>query len=117
MTDEEYEQEIRKELSTADRAAHAGNEGMVRVCARRAAGTAIRRLLERRPQPGWEKDVMGQLRNMSSDKSFPQDVRESAARLCARISSDFAYDPASTPLNDARAIIDHISSILSHDAR
>ncbi len=115
MTDEEYSQAMEHELASADVARRAGNKGMVRVCARRAAGMAIRWLLERRPRAGWETDIMRQLQRISTDMSFPESVREAAARLCAHVATDFSYGSSATPIGDAREIIGYVSALLAQD--
>ncbi len=115
MTDEEYSQAMKHELASAEIALRAGNTGMVRVCARRAAGLAIRWFLERRPQAGWKDDMMWQLQRISTETSFPESVREAARRLCAHVTPDFSYHSSATPLSDAREIIGYVSATLTED--
>ena len=98
---------IAVELKTAQRAREAGNEGMARVCARRAAGAAISHWLERHPRQGWGADTMGQLRSLEHDESAPPDVREAAARLTAKITQHFTPPFPTDPIADSRVIINH----------
>jgi hypothetical protein len=99
---------IGEEFAAAGRAAGAGNEGMVRVCARRAAGIAIGVWLAEHPRPGWPPDAVGRLRCVESDGGFPEPVRLAARRLSARVKEDFTPRYASDPLEDSRTIIDHL---------
>ena len=99
---------IEKEFSTAEQARKIGNEGMVRVCARRAAGTAITFWLRSRQHRSWGVDAMGQLRSLQSDETLPPTVRDAAGRLTARITKQFTSAFPTDPLQDSRIIIDYL---------
>jgi hypothetical protein len=98
---------IEKEFSKAGQAAGEGNEGMVRVCSRRAAGIAIRFWLQQHPRKFWGMDAMNQLRNVHLDQSVPLGVRSAARRLTARIPAEFESPRKSDPVEDSRLIIQH----------
>lgn len=100
-------EQIEKEFRQADQAAGEGNNGMVRVCARRAAGIAIRFWLQQHPRKFWGTDAMNQLRNVHLDQTVPQGVRSAARRLVARITPEFESPHKSDPLEDSRMVIDH----------
>jgi len=100
--------QIRKELATADQAKKAGNEGMVRVCARRAAGVAITFWLEFNPRQGWGVDAMNQLRSLALDDSFPLPVREAAERLNTKVTEQFTSPFTIDPVQDSRTIIERL---------
>ncbi|MGH2523812.1 MAG: hypothetical protein ACRDH2_15005, partial [Anaerolineales bacterium] len=63
---------IEKELARAQEAREAGNEGQARVCARRAAGLAIRAWYQQRDGPGWGGDAMKQLGRLQADERVPE---------------------------------------------
>lgn len=109
-TKEYYFEQIDKEFAVAREAITAGNEGKARVCARRAAGQATTWFLSKFPRQGWQPDALNQLQRLSNDESFPQHVRDAAQRLTTKISDRFTYPFSANPLEDARMIIDHISS-------
>lgn len=99
---------IEKECATAEQASNAGNEGMVRLCARRAAGVAIQHWLERNPHPDWGLDTMNRLRNLQREESIPQNVREAAKRLTEKVTAQFTPPSSTDPIHDARIIIDQL---------
>jgi hypothetical protein len=108
VTKDRAREAIEKELSTASQAASTGNDGMMRVCARRAAGIAIVHWLEHNPRPDWGTDAMNRLRNLQLEGSIPHAVREAAGRLTAKVSEDFTYSSTSNPIHDAKLIIDYM---------
>jgi hypothetical protein len=108
MTKEETLQLVERELARAQQAGMAVNEGMVRVCARRAAGAAIAYWLQFNSRPGWRADAVSRLRHLEADPSFPPQVREAAKRLAARVTEQFTSPYVSDPLMDANVIIRHL---------
>jgi hypothetical protein len=104
---EQFREQIERELATARAARAAGNDGMARVCARRAAGAALTwyQTIHARP---WRTDAMRQLAGAAAEPAFPVAVREAAARLVAKITPEFAYPPGADALADAQTVIDHV---------
>ena len=96
---------IRKELASAGEARKAGNEGRVRVCARRAAGAAI---------AFWKQDestdVLERLRSLHNTEEMPAGVREAAQHLAAKLREDFSPQFDTDPLKDCRVIVDYLLS-------
>jgi len=113
---EYYLGKIRQEISIARESVDIGNEGKVRVCARRAAGWAIQWFVSRNARPDWRTDAMSQLKHLQGDESFSGDVREAARRLSTRISDRFEYSPSADPIEDAIIIINEITRMLDRDA-
>ena len=99
---------IEREFSNADHARKKGNNGMVRVCARRAAGVAIAYWLESHRRDGWGIDAMNQLRNLHLDTFMPQSVREAALRLTTKITERFTSAFPTDPVQDSKIIIDYL---------
>ena len=56
---------IAREFSIAQHARQTGNEGMVRVCTRRAAGLAIAHWIKQNQKLGWRSDTMNQLETVA----------------------------------------------------
>lgn len=108
MTRAETVEEIEKELSIARRARGIGNEGMVRVCARRAAGGALRFWLSSHPRHTWTGDVIRQLQGLSKEESVPVEVRAAAGRLTARVTHQFESPHSQDPLADCKTIVDFL---------
>jgi hypothetical protein len=101
-------QNIEKEFTQGEQAQKKGNEGMVRVCARRAAGLAVAYWLESHRRDGWGVDAMNQLRNLHLDESTPLSVREAALRLTTKITEQFTSAFPTDPLQDSKIIIDYL---------
>ena len=110
MTREETLIQIEKELATANGALALRNEGMMRVCARRAAGIAIAFWLQQNRDRSWGTDAMNRLRHVQMDDSFSDDVREAAMRLTTKVTNQFQSPFPTDPIADCRKIIDHFLS-------
>ena len=115
-TREYYLEQIGKELVAARDALNIGNDGKARVCARRAAGQAITWFISRNIRQGWGADAMNQLLHLIDDLSFPQEVRDAAVRLTTKISERFTYPFTTSPIEDARLIIDSITFLMDQHA-
>lgn len=102
---------IRKELGTAARAMGRGNQGMARVCARRAAGIAIAFWLQSHPRDGWGTDAINHLRSLQHERSMPATVRDAAFRLTSRVTPEFTSPHSSNPVDDSRIIILHLLNL------
>jgi hypothetical protein len=82
-----------------------GNEGKVRVCARRAAGIAIAHWRERQGREIRGSDALSLLKGLRDDPAAPAKVREAAERLTARVTPEFTSPHAEDPLDDADIVI------------
>jgi hypothetical protein len=102
---------IHREFATAAQAAGLGNEGMVRVCARRAAGAAISYWRQTHRRVGWGIDALHQLQGLSAERTLPQPVREAATRLSTRVTPQFTSGFPTDPVEDSRIIINHLLEI------
>ena len=97
---------IMAELQMAATARSGGKEGKARVCARRAAGWAIR---------GWQvqrdNGVRGQsahwyLQGAAVDRSLPAHIRSAAMHLVLRINQDHDLPTDSDVLDDAQVLVE-----------
>ena len=113
MIPEHIMEDVRLELARAAEAQQEGNEGMARVCARRAAGKALSAHLENFPHPEWGTSAVNRLAGLELDSTMPPDVRQAAARLTARVDKDHQLPFAADPISDAEAIIRHLESLTS----
>jgi len=104
---QQVREQIEKEFATAAHARSIGNDGMVRVCARRAAGAAISFWLESHPHTAWGVDAMNQLRAVQVEETMPEDVREAARHLTTRITEHFTSAFSRDPLEESKSIIKH----------
>lgn len=104
--------QIKKELTNAQNALSVGNDGKARVCARRAAGQAISWYLKKFPEKKCGNDAVTQLRFITNDTSFSQEVRDAAVRLTTKISERFTYPFSTDPIEDARLVINYIEQVM-----
>jgi len=107
MEIEQVARRIRQELQTARQALKDGNNGMARVCARRAAGAAIGFWLRENGRTGWGVDAMSHLRHLENEPSFPPEIQTAAARLAAKATPK-SSSPSTDPLHDCRIIVEHL---------
>lgn len=99
------EAEIRSELQTAHQARREGNEGMARVCARRAAGWAIgRRYAEQVPATATDNAYL-LLSWLKEQPTVAASLRRAADRLTTRITEDHELPHPQDPLKDASDIV------------
>ncbi|HSL30957.1 MAG TPA: hypothetical protein VK900_17280 [Anaerolineales bacterium] len=83
------QQEIQAEFEKAEAARAGGNEGRARVCARRAAGIAVREYMLRqglRPQSASAYDL---LNTVKIDPQFSPQLRDIADHLTLRVDEEF----------------------------
>ena len=109
---EYYSERIETEFASAREALELGNDGKVRVCARRAVGHAIEWFLTKFSGEGWGSDAMTRLTRLRDDKSFPQEIRDAAARLTARITGQFTYPHKTNPEEDAVIIVGYVRKMM-----
>ena len=84
-----WQSEIQGEFEKAMQARERGNEGQARVCARRAAGIAIREYLSRdgvRPPSTSAYDLLNLIK---ADPLLPSDLRLFADHLTVRVTEEF----------------------------
>ena len=96
------------ELTLAREAQLAANPGRARVCARRAAGWAIRDWYARGEGSAWGGDALKQLQRFRADPAVPEAAREAAARLLTKVDLDHQLPFDDDPVEDARSIIAHV---------
>lgn len=115
--DDGWPPSVEAEWALARRARAAGNEGRARVCARRAAGLAIRAAYRRGAGPGWGGDALAQLRRLQGDAAAPEGARQAAARLITTVDFDHNLPFDEDPLEDARLIINYLQGAWGGPAR
>ena len=102
--------QIERELARAEAAQRDWNDGMVRVCARRAVGLAAEAWLERFPGKNRRGDALDQLRRIQADESFPPEIRRAAERLMTKVTQRDIAPFSTDPIADARSIIAHLDA-------
>jgi len=95
------------ELERAKKALAEGNEGMARVCARRAVGVAVSFWLESNTREHYGTSAMNRLRSIQKDDTIPQEIKNAAEKLTTHINNSDTLPFTDDPLNDAKIIIDY----------
>jgi len=81
--------EMDAEFERAMSARTRGNEGQARVCARRAAGIAIREYLTRRGTPPRSASAYDLLNLIKDDPALSADLKRIADHLTVRVTEEF----------------------------
>src|SRR5262245_30940630 len=97
--------DIEAELTLAREALAAGQAGKARVCARRAAGWAIRAWYQRLEGEQWSGDAMKQLGRLRDDAQVPTSVRQAAERLTTKVDENHELPFVADPVEDAQLIV------------
>ncbi len=101
-----WRERVEAELIQAEKARREGNEGMARVCARRAAGAIIGEYLQRigRPQSG--PSAYDRLRFFYAQEDLPAEARAVAAHFIERITPEHELPVEADLLAEARWLAD-----------
>ena len=98
----DWQSEIQAEFEKAEQARLRGNEGQARVCARRAAGIAVREYLARggsRPPSTSAYDLLNQLKE---DPGLSPDLKQIADHLTVRVTEEFKLPVEADLVAEAR---------------
>ena len=98
--------EIESELQMAEIASIGGNKGKARVCARRAAGWAIREWQSQNGVFESHRSAYWYLQVAAVDYALPTYVRAAAGNLIMRINEDHNLPVDADVLSDARVLVD-----------
>src|SRR5215471_18720394 len=96
----DWQSEIQAEFERAAQARQRNNEGQARVCARRAAGIAVREYLSRRRMRPPSKSAYDLLNLIKDDPMLPPDLKQSAEHLTVRVTEEFKLLLHVDPLAD-----------------
>lgn len=84
-----WKNQLNEEFTMAENARLAGNLGQMRVCARRAAGIAIREYLTERGIKPPSVSAYDLLKVLEEMDETPADLRQASAYLRLRVTEDF----------------------------
>jgi HEPN domain-containing protein len=99
-----WKEEIEAEFARAETARLRGNEGQARVCARRAAGIAIREYLARRGTPVQTPSAYDLLNMLKGDDRVPADLQPLLDHLTLRVNEEFKLPVEADLIQDARRL-------------
>ena len=103
-------EKIEQEFAKATEGLKNGNNGLARVCARRAVALASQHWAEQRNLPAWQGDAIQQLRQIQGETTFPSSVREAAQRLLTKVTEQAQSPMTTDPITDAHIILDYLNS-------
>ena len=104
-----WQEQIEQEFAKASEGLKNGNDGLARVCARRAVALASQHWAEQHNLPAWQGDGMHQLRQIQGEITFPLSVREAAQRLLTKVTEQAHLPMTTNPITDARIILDYLN--------
>jgi hypothetical protein len=104
----DWQTEIDTEFEKAEQARARGNEGQARVCARRAAGVAVREFLTRQRIHPPSLSAYDLLNMIKSDPHLPPDLRLIAEHLTLRVNEEFKLPIHADLIEEARQFCDEI---------
>ena len=98
--------QLRKEFEKAQQARINKNEGKARVCARRAAGIAIREYLTRKGTQVPSMSAYDLLNLLKEDTLLPSDMQLIVDHLTVRVTEDFELPVDADLIAEARILCD-----------
>ena len=104
----DWQAQVNAEFEKAEQARANGNEGKARVCARRAAGIAIREYLTRqgiRPPSVSAYDLLNLLKE---DPRLPSDLKLIADHLTLRVTEEFKLPVNADLIAEARTFCESL---------
>ena len=106
----EWKEKIKVEFSRAEAARAKGNEGQARVCARRAAGIAIREYYARRGQSVRTPSAYDLLQLIADEPQLAPELKQSATYLILRVNEEFKLPVDVDLVDEARKLCDGLLS-------
>ena len=101
-----WKEKIQIEFERAGTARDRGNEGQARVCARRAAGIAIREYYARQGQPVRTPSAYDLLQLINGETHLAPDLVQAAAYLTLRVNEEFKLPTDVDLVDEARKLCD-----------
>lgn len=103
-----WQEPIQKEFERATQARAKGNEGQARVCARRAAGIAIREYLTRRGIHSPSTSAVDLLNLIKDDPLLSPDLRLIVDHLTLRVTEEFKLPVDADLVAEAKTLCDEL---------
>jgi HEPN domain-containing protein len=107
----DYQHEIEMALAARQR----NNEGQARVCARRAAGAAIRAYYQQRGESIRTPGAYDLLKMLMEDLTLSAAVRQSAANLTLRVNEAFELPEGLDLIKEAESIAAALSRLMESE--
>lgn len=104
----DLKEKLQNEFERAEAARARGNEGQARVCARRAAGIAIREYYARRGQSVRTSSAYDLLQLLAEDPHPSPDLKQAATYLTLRVTEEFKLPVDVDLLAEARKLCEEL---------
>jgi hypothetical protein len=105
---DEWQTKLQAEFDRAEQARAKGNEGQARVCARRAAGIAIREYLTRQGTPPPSLSAVDLLNLLKDDPLLSSDLKLIVDHLTLRVTEEFKLPVDADLVAEARKLCDEL---------
>jgi hypothetical protein len=106
----DFNTQLRNEFEKAQKARINKNEGQARVCARRAAGIAIREYLTRNGTQVPNMSAYDLINLLKEDALLPPDMKLIVDHLTARVTEDFELPIDADLIAEARVLCNWLAS-------
>jgi hypothetical protein len=114
MTD--WQNDIQKEFALAEQARARNNEGQARVCARRAAGIAIRQYLAHKGIRPLSTSAYDLLNFLKDDPLLSPDLKLIIDHLTLRVTEEFKLPVQADLVAEARTLCTELLKQISHES-
>ena len=102
--------QIKEELLLAKQSRLEGNEGRARVCARRAAGAAVKEHLVKKGTAQKQENAIQSLLILAQKETLPVRVQEAVDWLVQRVNQDHNLPPEVDLIHEAGVVIKYIET-------
>jgi hypothetical protein len=104
----DWQTQIQAEFEKAEEARARGNEGQARVCARRAAGIAVRQYLTRRSIRVLSTSAYDLLNLLKNEPNLAPDLKQIADHLTLRVTEEFKLPVNADLIAEARVLCERL---------
>ena len=108
---DDFQIKIKTELEKAGQARSNGNEGQARVCARRAAGIAVREYFARQGKSFRTPSAYDLLNELVHETDISSELRQSAEYLTLRVNEEFKLPVNVDLIEEARKLYEGLLKI------
>jgi hypothetical protein len=108
FVESEWKKRVSHELDRAEAARQSGNEGMARVCARRAAGLIIGEYLEQKAIPSTEPSAYDRMKLLLDLPGVSERAREITENLVRRVNKDFTLPVEADLIEETRRLAEEL---------
>jgi hypothetical protein len=102
--------QAQEELLLAKQSRLEGNEGRARVCARRAAGSAVKSYLDRKGLISGSESALKSLMIFGAEIDLPVRVQKAVSWLIRRVDQDYSLPDDVDLIHEAHIVLDYLEA-------